>query len=74
MIVVSDIQRRLRKIEEDAAERERIHVMIARTLENGSYSWRGNEYSKEELDALVKRLRVHTLIIDDIPRRIEENE
>ena len=72
--MLSDIQRRLRKIEEDQAERERIHVMIARTLENGLYSWRGNEYSKEELDVLVKRLRVHTLIIDDIPRRIEENE
>ena len=74
MRVLSDIQRRLRKIEEDQAERERIHVMIARTLENGSYSWRGNEYNQEELDVLVKRLRVHTLIIDDIPRRIEENE
>ena len=71
---MSDIQRRFRKIEEDQAERERIHVMIARTLENGLYSWRGNEYNQEELDVLVKRLRVHTLIIDDIPRRIEENE
>ena len=71
---MSDIQRRLRKIEEDQAERERIHVMIVRTLENGLYSWRGNEYSEEDLDVLVKRLRVQTLIIDDIPRRIEENE
>ena len=74
MRVLSDIQRRLRKIEEDQAERERIHVMIARTLENGLYSWRGNEYSKEELDVIVKRLRVHTLIIDDIPRRTGEDE
>lgn len=74
MIVLSDIQKRLRRIEEEQAERERIHVMIVRTLENGLYSWRGNEYSKEELDVLVKRLRVQTLIIDDIPRRIEENE
>lgn len=71
---MSDIQKRLRRIEEEQAERERIHVMIVRTLENGLYSWRGNEYSKEELDVLVKRLRVQTLIIDDIPRRIEENE
>lgn len=71
---MSDIQKRLRRIEEEQAERERIHVMIVRTLENGLYSWRGNEYSEEDLDVLVKRLRVHTLIIDDIPRRIEENE
>ena len=71
---MSDIQKRLRRIEEEQAERERIHVMIVRTLENGLYSWRGNEYSEEELDVLVKRLRVQTLIIDDIPRRIEENE
>ena len=69
---MSDIQRRLRRIEEDKAEREHIHVMIVRTLENGLYSWRGNEYNKEELDLLVKRLRVHTLITDDIPRRIED--
>ena len=71
---MSDIQKRLRRIEEEQAERERIHVMIVRTLENGLYSWRGNEYSEEDLDVLVKRLRVQTLIIDDIPRRIEENE
>ena len=71
---MSDIQRRLRRIEEDQAEREQIHVMIARTLENGLYLWRGNEYNKDELDSLVKRLRVHTVIIDDIPRRIEKNE
>lgn len=71
---MSDIQRRLRRIEEDQAEREQIHVMIARTLENGLYLWRGNEYNKDELDSLVKRLRVHTVIIDDIPRRIKKNE
>ena len=71
---MSDIQRRLRRIEEDQAEREQIHVMIARTLENGLYLWRGNEYNKDELDSLVKRLRVHTVIIDDILRRIKKNE
>lgn len=71
---MSDIKKRLRAMEEAQAEREKIHVMVVNTLENSRYLWRGNEYNKEELDVLVKRLRVHTLIIDDIPRRIEENE
>lgn len=71
---MSDIKKRLRAMEEAQAEREKIHVMVVNTLENSLYLWRGNEYSKEELDVLVKRLRVHTLIIDDIPRRIGENE
>ena len=47
---------------------------LKRTRQSGLYLWRGNEYNKDELDSLVKRLRVHTVIIDDILRRIKKNE
>lgn len=71
---MSDVKKRLKAMEEKQAERDRIHVMIARTEGNGVYSWRGNEYSKEELEKVARRLGVKTIIINDIPRRIEENE
>ena len=71
---MSDNQKKLKAEEEKMAARDRIQVMIVRTEEGGVYLWRGNEYSKEELEIVAKRLEVKTMIINDVPRRMEENE
>lgn len=67
-------QKKLKAEEEKMAARDRIQVMIVRTEEDGVYLWRGNEYSKEELEKVAKRLEVKTMIINDVLRRMEENE
>ena len=71
---MNDNQKKLKAEEEKMAARDRIQVMVVRTEDDGVYLWRGNEYSKEELEKVAERLEVKTMIINDVPRRMEENE
>ena len=71
---MKEVKKRLKLLELAKKNRERVWVMFAVLVKEGKYLWRGKVYNKTKFDTLVKQLKPKTIIIDDIPRRIEENE
>lgn len=71
---MNEVKKRLKLLELAKENRERVWVMFAVLVKEGKYLWRGKVYNKTKLETLVKQLKPKTIIIDDIPRRTEENE
>lgn len=61
--------RRLSELEQKRSERLKTPIVMVTLTDSGEYEYKGKIYSKEQFDALIKRVQPNTIVLNDIPRK-----